>query len=629
MSSRENPDHPSGAAKRTIRSSDIPPVPDPEPPDPEVLPAGVPYRLLRRLGAGAYGEVFEAEAPGGFHVAVKRILRSAGHPASQGEEEALKVMKAMSHPFLVQTHAYWVFRDRLVIVMELADGSLAGEVERHKAEGRPGVPPEELVPFFEQAAEALDYLHGQRVTHRDLKPENLLLLKGYAKVADFGLARGHEHEQTRLTAEVGTPLYMAPEVWKRNYSRHSDQYSLAATYVAARLGRPVFEAESVYDAMMRHIQDTPDLDPLPPAEQEVLQRALAKRPDDRYPSCAAFAAALRDAAFPAPPPVVVRRRTALWVGLVAGFGAAGGLVAKLTRTPDPGPSPPPPPPVVPPVPPAPPLPTPVEPQTPPGWTPVKEAGKQDAGGGHELYKRLVREVGGETLEALLIPRTRPTDPPSFYMLRNKITNRVFKAIWDAAEERSDSRVKWFRGLVGGDAEVVARYLPGDWKKDRTTFDGTPVLGVNGVEAILVAQELGGQVPTYDQWLKAVGAKGDGDPPGPAGPERHPGENLFERQPPLALGLDGPWPVERVTADESKYGIHQLVSNGYEWADGRDDARRTRVEDLPSDHPLPLTGMTWELPEVLTFDRMAREPRLSDWISTDAGAGFRVVLLPPA
>src|SRR5262249_33724384 len=152
----------------------------------------------------------------------KRILRSVDHPTSEGERESLEAMKALSHPFLLQTHAYWVFDDRLVIIMDLADESLAERIERHRKQAKkgefPGIPPEELVPLFEQAGAALDYLHHQNVSHRDVKPQNILLLQGYAKVADFGLARGHEHDTTTIGAEVGTPLFMAPEVWNGKVS---------------------------------------------------------------------------------------------------------------------------------------------------------------------------------------------------------------------------------------------------------------------------------------------------------------------------------------------------------------------------------------------------------------------------
>jgi len=580
----------------------------------DILPADVGYRLVRRIGMGAFGEVFEALAPGGMRVALKRILRSADHPASQGETEALEVMKAMSHPFLLQTHAYWVFRDRLVIVMELADGSLAGEVERHKKEGRPGVPPEELVPFFGQAAEALDYLHGQRVSHRDVKPENLLLLKGYAKVADFGLARGHRHDETAVVAEVGTPLYMAPEVWRRNVNLHSDQYSLAATYVSARLGRPLFKAETLFDLCYQHVNDVPDLAPLPPEEQAVLHRALAKKPDERYPSCAAFARALADAVFPPPPPAVVRRRTALWVGLVIGLGAVGALLAKYSRDQEPVPPPP--------------------EWVPAGWSPAPGAATSVVDG-RTLHARLVRTVAGEELVAILILPVRPADPPPFYMLRDKVTTRVFKAMWDAAA-RPDSAVSRYRQNLPKNApDVVQRHLPDAWtklphdpEKPRTTFDATPVLGVNAVQAILAAEELGGRLPTYAQWLKAVGANGDDpDRPGPAGDEEKPGENVSFR--PLALQLTtGPRPITDKTVDESVFGIRELVSNGYEWADGQDDASRTRLNERPSGgRILPVTGMTYEMRTVLTFTRIPDKAPGTPWWKTDDSIGFRVVLEP--
>lgn len=586
----------------------------------DILPSDVGYRLVRRIGEGAFGEVFEALAPGGLRVALKRILRSADHPASQGETEALEVMKAMSHPFLLQTHAYWVFRDRLVIVMELAEGSLAGEIERHKAEGRPGVPAEELVPFFGQAAEALDYLHTQRVSHRDVKPENLLLLKGYAKVADFGLARGHRHDETAVVAEVGTPLYMAPEVWRRNVNLHSDQYSLAATYVTARLGRPLFKAETLFDLCYQHVNDTPDLSPLPPEEQAVLLRALAKKPDERYPSCVAFAQALSDAVFPPPPPVVVRRRTVLWVGLIACFGAGGALVAKLTRGPEPVPPPPPPPEWL-----------------PPGWIAAPGAATRVVDG-RTLHDRLERKIGEETLVAILIPKVREIDPPPFYILRDKVTVRVFKVVWDAAVERRDSAVGRYRKTLPEDNPAeVKNHLPDEWMKlphnpteGRTTFDGTPALGVNAVQAMLAAEELGGRLPTYAQWLKAVGMNGDDlDRVGPAGGEEvDRDDNLLLRG--LALTLrGGPLPIEWESRDVSVYGVHQLVSNGLEWSDGDTEAQRANIYAPPpgGGYTLRQTGRTYEDHYVLTFARMRTKPQATEWLHTDDRAGFRIVLEP--
>jgi WD40 repeat protein len=176
----------------------------------------------------------------------------------------------------------------LIIVTELADGSLADRYEKCKEKGLDAVPPRELLGYLYEASEALDYLHANHVTHRDIKPANLLLVGRHVKVADFGLARLLEKEATQQGTTVGTPAYMAPEVWAQGLSGHSDQYSLAVLYAELRRGAFPFGYDSLPSLMYAHLNRPPELDPLDGAEQAVLRRALAKDPKKRYPSCLAF-----------------------------------------------------------------------------------------------------------------------------------------------------------------------------------------------------------------------------------------------------------------------------------------------------------------------------------------------------
>ncbi len=295
----------------------------------EVVPPNEGYRLLERVGAGQYGEVFRARAPGGGEVAVKRIFRALDDEAGQRELQALELIRSLRHPFLVQTQRYWALKDRVVMVMELADDSLADWFKACRAEGQPGIPARELVAYLREAAEALDYMHAKGVLHRDVKPANLLRLSGHAKVADFGLAR--LQESLVMTATFcGTPLYMAPEVWRGKVSVHSDQYSLATTYFEMRLGRRPFPGTDPYELGLQHLRDAPDLSGAGGRESRVLLKALAKDPGQRYPSCRAFVEAL--AAATAPPPVPQERfpwaLTVVALGLVA--LAAVGTAALLT-----------------------------------------------------------------------------------------------------------------------------------------------------------------------------------------------------------------------------------------------------------------------------------------------------------
>jgi len=249
-----------------------------------LIQAGEGYRLVERLGEGEYGEVWRAMAPGGVEVAVKRIRFPLGHRATQVELDALDLIKGLRHLFLLQVQAYWLMKDQLVIVMELADSSLEDRVNQCRQDGG-GIPRDELCRYMLEAAEAIDYLHEQGVLHRDIKPANILLMQDHVKVGDFGIAAPSvlgQGELTTNTVTIGTPLYMAPEVWDKQVGPRSDQYSLAVSYVELREG-----AEPEFDK-----QSQVDLSSLPENEQRVLRRALNEKPSERFESCTKFAQAL-------------------------------------------------------------------------------------------------------------------------------------------------------------------------------------------------------------------------------------------------------------------------------------------------------------------------------------------------
>lgn len=265
----------------------------------EVIPG---YKLVRKLGKGGFGEVWEAKGPGGFSVALK-FVHLQGHAAAL-EVRSLDLMKSLRHPNLLGLFGAWERQGYLIMAMELAEGTLQDRLKQAIASGLPGVPIGELLEVFYEAAKGIDFLNEPRhslgdgsapigIQHRDIKPQNILLLGGSAKVADFGLAKLLESTVCASSGSM-SPAYSAPEFSQGKTTRWSDQYSLAVSYCQLRGNRLPFSG-TLAQVLAGHLSLPPDLSMIPQEpERQVVARALSKVPDKRWPSCRHFVEALLD-----------------------------------------------------------------------------------------------------------------------------------------------------------------------------------------------------------------------------------------------------------------------------------------------------------------------------------------------
>ncbi len=176
------------------------------------------YRLLEHIGSGGFGEVWRAEAPGGLTKAIKFVFGQVHERRASNELRALDRVRGVRHPFLLSLERIETIDGRLVVVTELADGSLKDRFEACRREGLSGIPRDELLGYFRDAADALDFMiDSHALQHLDIKPENLLLLASHVKVADFGLVKDLRQSEASLVGGM-TPLYAAPEVFRGGYA---------------------------------------------------------------------------------------------------------------------------------------------------------------------------------------------------------------------------------------------------------------------------------------------------------------------------------------------------------------------------------------------------------------------------
>ncbi len=267
------------------------------------------YTILCRLGRGGMGEVYQARAADGSVVAVK-LLRAA-EAASEVDLERFAregaILGRLQHPALVCALSGIEIEDGLAhYAMEYVAGRDLAKVLR---DNPAGLEPKRALEIALEVLEGLQYAHEQGVLHRDVKPSNILIEEsGRARLADFGLARlAGPGSLTRTGVLLGTPEYMSPEQADgQEPDRRSDLYSLGIVLYEMLTGRPPFSAERPLAVLrMHHRQPAPPLPAeLPRGLPGIVAKALRKNPDDRWPTAAALAAALRCISVPIEPPSV-------------------------------------------------------------------------------------------------------------------------------------------------------------------------------------------------------------------------------------------------------------------------------------------------------------------------------------
>ncbi len=259
------------------------------------------YRLLRQLGKGGFAKVYLGEHVHLKMLAAIKVLHQV--QLSNEEEEKFRTeaytIANLKHQNIIRVLDYGIQESTSTpfLVMDYAP---QGTLRRRYVQGT-RLSPLHILPYVKQIASALQYAHERKVIHRDIKPENMLLDENdRIRLSDFGIAIVYETSLASNTLDKsGTPPYMAPEQLHGRPLPASDQYSLGIVVYEwlcgtrpfhGMLGELIHQHEFAVPPLMR--EKVPSLSP---AIEEVIQKALAKNPEERYESVEDFAQAFQDA----------------------------------------------------------------------------------------------------------------------------------------------------------------------------------------------------------------------------------------------------------------------------------------------------------------------------------------------
>lgn len=285
------------------------------------------FELERPLGSGGMGAVFEAHDTSLDRRVAIKVLPPGLADSEELQERFMREARAQAR--LTSPHVARIYhigktpefegRSSLYFAMELVDG---GDLDRAAAAGE-RMPPERARQLMLEVAAGLRDAHAAGIIHRDIKPSNLLLEKsGKLKIADFGVAKPVTSGNSKITRDgdvVGSPLYMSPEQARGDAVDHrADMYSVGCTFYHLLTGKPPFDAKTPVAVISKHLTEPPPLvtasaPDVPQRLAAIVQRLMAKEPEQRFESYDELTAALEDAA-----PEKVRH---------AGFWARGAALA--------------------------------------------------------------------------------------------------------------------------------------------------------------------------------------------------------------------------------------------------------------------------------------------------------------
>ncbi len=261
------------------------------------------YHIERELGAGGMATVYLArDLKHDRQVAIKVLKPELA--VAIGAERFLSEIKTtanLQHPHILALHDSGQVNGTVFYVMPYVEGeSLRDRLDREKQ-----LPIDDALRIAGEVADALQYAHERGVIHRDIKPENILLQRGHAVVADFGIALAASKtggsRMTETGMSLGTPTYMSPEqaMGAREVDARTDIYSLGCVVYEMLMGEPPFVGPTAQSIVAKVITEAPrglttQRHTVPPHVDAAVHTSLEKLAADRFPTAGAFAAALRD-----------------------------------------------------------------------------------------------------------------------------------------------------------------------------------------------------------------------------------------------------------------------------------------------------------------------------------------------
>lgn len=318
------------------------------------------YEVLTLLGSGGMGRVYRVRNIISDRVEAMKVLLPdyAAEPELAARFMAeIRTLASLEHPNIAQLRTAFQFENQIVMVMEFVEGATLENLARQGP-----VATDQILEYATQVLGALSYAHSRGVTHRDIKPANIMITAhGLAKLMDFGIAKSTTDLQlTRPGTTMGSVYYMSPEqVRGGTVDARSDIYSFGITLYEMLAGRKPFQADTSYSVLNAHLNEAP-VPPiqinssLPAALNDIVMRAIAKAPADRFQSADDFRNAIRTlqqqqaqawaptqtpqagfapvaqagfapVAVPATPPPAPKGHRGLWIGV----GAAMALLALI------------------------------------------------------------------------------------------------------------------------------------------------------------------------------------------------------------------------------------------------------------------------------------------------------------